>query len=340
VSGDFDHRALLRRVVDDVLNATRATGGGREALEAGISEAGWRDVALGAGGDEELADLAVILQGLGRHGASAPLLECHVAAWVAGRTEGGGDEVLVLPRPGSDEVVVTPAGGGARITGTVARTPWIPGARSLLVLAGALAVRVEADADGVELTPGANLAGEPRMTVRFSGAPAVAADVPGERVTALPCRAAALNCALMLGALEGVHDLTHAHVTSRVQFGRPLARFQMVSATVALIAGALTGARAAVDSAIEANRAGRDPVLETAAAKVWLARAATDTSRLAHQVTGAMGLTEEYGLGGLTRRLLAWRDEWGTKRAWAETLARKVAGARPESAWAQLTAVS
>jgi acyl-CoA dehydrogenase len=40
----------------------------------------------------------------------------------------------------------------------------------------------------------------------------------------------------------------------------------------------------------------------------------------AHQVHGAMGFTQEYGLGIATKRLWSWRNEDGSESYWHEWL--------------------
>jgi hypothetical protein len=45
---------------------------------------------------------------------------------------------------------------------------------------------------------------------------------------------------------------------------------------------------------------------------------------LSHQLHGAIGLAREYRLALLTERLWAWRDEFGSQRAWQERLGRLV----------------
>lgn len=348
MSNGFDHSNLLRGVVDDVLQAAARKDDGPAALWAAVEQAGWHEVAVAEAGtgDEELVDLAAIVQGLGRHGVSVPLLERHLGTWLTrGRCTGGGCVVL-LPRPGIDDVEVTRTGGSIRVSGAVGRAPWLPTCDSLLLVldaetgTDAQALRIEIGTAAVEVRSGSNLAGEPRHSVVLRNSPAIAMDVDVERIELLRCRAAALNAAMMLGALERVLELTCDHATSRAQFGKPLAAFQMVSASIALISAGLAGARAAVDGAIEANVSRHDPVVTTAAAKIWLGRAATDTARMAHQVHGAMGLTQEYELGRFTPRLLAWRDEWGTARYWATALAKRFSGMPSGSSWQQLIAAT
>ena len=50
-------------------------------------------------------------------------------------------------------------------------------------------------------------------------------------------------------------------------------------------------------------------------------------SAIAHQIHGAIGMTQEYTLRFITSRLWSWRDEWGSEDMWAKELARSaVAG--------------
>jgi acyl-CoA dehydrogenase len=56
----------------------------------------------------------------------------------------------------------------------------------------------------------------------------------------------------------------------------------------------------------------------------------------AHQVHGAIGFTQEYPLHRFTRRLIAWRAEFGTDRFWAERLGRQVAAIGADSVWSEL----
>jgi acyl-CoA dehydrogenase len=56
----------------------------------------------------------------------------------------------------------------------------------------------------------------------------------------------------------------------------------------------------------------------------------------AHQATGAMGMTREFALGALTRRLWSWRDEWGGGRPFATELGRSLAAGGAEEFWPTL----
>jgi acyl-CoA dehydrogenase len=70
-----------------------------------------------------------------------------------------------------------------------------------------------------------------------------------------------------------------------------------------------------------------------AAAKSVAADAATIATAAAHQAHGAMGMTQEYPLHSLTRRLWAWTREYGTGAQSADELGAIVAASGPDSLW-------
>ena len=50
-----------------------------------------------------------------------------------------------------------------------------------------------------------------------------------------------------------------------------------------------------------------------------------------------MGMTKEYELGQLSRRLLSWRDEFGGERYWSRELGRRVTDAGADDVWPRLS---
>jgi acyl-CoA dehydrogenase len=62
-------------------------------------------------------------------------------------------------------------------------------------------------------------------------------------------------------------------------------------------------------------------------------QAATVAAAASHQAHGAMGMTREYELGQLTRRLWSWRDEYGSERYWSRTLGRQLIDAGADGLW-------
>jgi len=76
--------------------------------------------------------------------------------------------------------------------------------------------------------------------------------------------------------------------------------------------------------------------LEVASAKIRVGEAATEGAGIAHQVLGAIGFTQEHILHRYTRRLWAWRDDFGSESAWAVKLGQLVAAKGPDGLWPML----
>ncbi|GAW52403.1 MULTISPECIES: acyl-CoA dehydrogenase family protein [unclassified Nocardioides] len=341
----------LREVVDDVL-ADR--GGEPEEhptpLWNSLADLGWtavgvREDAGGEGGD--LADVATIVEGLGRHHASVPLAETLVARRVLAAAG------LPWTTPGAVGVVADCRGsGGVRVertgadqvalSGRVARVPWGRSAQHLVLYATdaggeELAVYLPTGRPGVDWADGANLAGEPRDTLVLDGVPAeVLLSAPS--ADTVRAESALLTAAMLCGALQRAFEQTVTHASTREQFGRPLIRFQAVANLVAGFASELEQARVALRRAVSAAVAGDpDAWTRAAAARVMAGRAATEGARVAHQVHAAMGVTREHPLHLSTRRLWSWRDEAGTQRWWSERLGHELLGRGPDGRWAWIT---
>jgi alkylation response protein AidB-like acyl-CoA dehydrogenase len=219
--------------------------------------------------------------------------------------------------------------------------PWGAEADDLLVVVtgpgGDLLVAVDPDPERCERHPGRNLADEPRDRLVFHEARAhVVGPVARDEVWAA---GALLRAAQLVGATEAVvaSTLTHAH--TREQFGRPLVRFQAVGSLVAVVTAQLVVARAALHDAVAWSSERPDPERVAVAFSV-AARAAGTVARGAHQVHGAMGVTREHGLHRSTRRLWAWREEFGGARGSSARLGAALADSDGEDLWRWVTAWS
>ena len=136
----------------------------------------------------------------------------------------------------------------------------------------------------------------------------------------------------MTGALETILSLTVRYAQERVQVGRPIGEFQAIQQQISVLASHVAAAVAAAQGAID--RAARsDADFEIAAAKTRIGEAAGISAVIAHQVHGAMGFTHEHSLQLSTRRLWAWRDEFGSEAEWAEWIGRAVARVGGSGLW-------
>ena len=140
----------------------------------------------------------------------------------------------------------------------------------------------------------------------------------------------------MSGAIEKLLELTIGYVGERKQFGRPISRFQAVQHSVARMAGEVAASTRASDAAIEALDTDLF-VIQVSAAKVRVGEAAGVVAEIAHQAHGAMGFTHEHELHHYTRRLWAWRDEYGHEKEWQQLVGRRVAAAGADRAWALIS---
>jgi alkylation response protein AidB-like acyl-CoA dehydrogenase len=150
---------------------------------------------------------------------------------------------------------------------------------------------------------------------------------------------ALFRAAQMAGAMEAALALSTRYANDRIQFGRPIAKFQAIQQQLALLAEQAAAASVAVESAASATAADRpSSELAVAAAKIRAGEAAGKVAEIAHQVHGAIGFTHEHSLHRLTRRLWSWRDEFGNESHWSRELGRAVMAAGADALWPTITA--
>lgn len=213
--------------------------------------------------------------------------------------------------------------GRAALSGRVARVPWGRHADWLLVAAGDEGGEclVLVSCEDAEIQVGANLAGEPRDTMVFADA-AIATQAPfagaGRRLLEA---GAAIRTVQIAGASRALLATVLDYANSRVQFGRPIGKFQAVQQNLAVMAAQTAAATGAADLAVEAS-AGWDP-FGIAVGKARAGEAAGAIAGIAHQCMGAIGFTKEHRLHRFTKRLLSWRDEFGSEAFWSCELGRR-----------------
>lgn len=276
---------------------------------------------------------APLLRMTGAYALRTPLAETMIANWLADRAD-----LPVTDAPTTLAVAtgdVTHVDGGRRFTGTITRVAWARHAEWVLTGVGDQLLRLPLA--GATITPAANIADEPRDTVRIDitvAATGVANLPAGLDVEGV---GAAMRTLQVAGALESALDLAIGHVNERVQFGRPLAKFQAVQQEIARAAGQVAAAGGAADMAA-LWLAGRASRLTLAAARTRLGEAAGIACNILHQMHGAMGFTQEHRLHRFTRSALAWRDEFGSHARWAGEVADAALAAGRHGLWPLITA--
>src|SRR3989440_3316267 len=182
-----------------------------------------------------------------------------------------------------------------------------------------------------------NLALEPRDTLIFRDARAVAAAPADVAADAIYLYGAMARAAQMAGALESCLTQAVRYATERKQFGKPIGNFQAIQQSLAVLAGHVAASGIAAESAFRAAER-NDARFEIAVAKVRVGEAAGVGAGIAHQTHGAIGFTYEHSLHFATRRLWSWRAEFGSENAWARQLGRAVAARGADALWSDLTA--
>ncbi len=340
--------------------------------EAGLTLA-WVPESLGGAG-AELADGFAVLREAGRSAVALPVAETLLAGWLLAGAGIASPQGAMACGPVREADRLILAKGGT-VSGRLRAIAFAREAKHLALLVereggGAAAALVEAGAAGIG--NGVSIAGDALDTVHLDGVrPVAVADVPAAAGrAAFTLVGATVRSVQMAGALEAILDLAVAYANERVAFGRPIAKFQAVQHNLARLAGEVAAAIAAAGSAADAIAAAAgappplapprkgegNPVgasgegsargagfdegvfLEAASAKIRVGEAAGEGAAIAHQVLGAIGFTREHVLHRFTRRLWAWRDDFGNESVWAVKLGHLVAAKGGDALWPMLAA--
>lgn len=333
---------LIGRSVERLLHEKVTAERTLAAEAAGMDGDCWEGlVGLGLAGPDSTdlseRDVVSVTRTIGHAAALVPYADCEgLARWLAVNAgiESQPSELLGLLVLDGAEPVSQDRSGNLRIATGGRRLPWGRFCRRTLVAfrwqdRPRIATVTTA---GLRLEPTANLAGEPLDRC-------IAVDVVPDQVTevdeahapaALLRRAALLRSAAMLGAMQRIHEITVTYAGDRRQFGRSLSQFQVIQAYLAEMAGELAATQAMLECCLLEPSGDPDgPAAddaEVAALRIRAGLAAQRVAALGHQIHGAIGFTQEYPLHLWTRRLWAWREEYGNDRWWRTRLGRQMIG--------------
>ena len=302
--GETLHELLTKADTPAVIRswATGSPGAGlalwRSLAEAGVFAVAVPEAFDGAG--PLPVELVTAFHELGRHAVPGPYAETVAAATLLDRL---GDEALA----------------DAWLPGIAAGTAVVS-----LALPPAVPYGLDADvadlvlvADGDELRGGvpgaARTSLDPARRLFPVTADAVLAGGPAVREAAAAAYdMGALACAAQLVGLgRGLLETTVEYATARRQFGRPIGEFQAVKHH---LANALVGLEYARPLVYGAALATASPTFarDVSAAKVAAAEAAYTAAKIALQVHGAIGYTDEYDPSLWIRKVRALHSAWGS----------------------------
>ncbi|WP_327104806.1 acyl-CoA dehydrogenase family protein [Nonomuraea glycinis] len=323
--GETVDKVLAQAAVPGVI---RAWAGGDPgpglALWRSLAGAGVFAVAVPerAGGAGVLpVELVTAFHELGRHGVPGPCAETVAVAalldrltpdspWPAGIADG--TVVATLAPPPTLDSPTPPLDAGTPTPPdplTAARTPPYAldadVAAPVLMVAGAqLRAGVPGGVRG-SLDPARRLFPVTPGDVLAAGSEVAAAAGEARDLGTLVC------AAQLTGLGRRLLEVSVEYAGTRRQFGRPIGEFQAVRHQLANALVELEYARPLVYGAALAHGT-PDFAREVSAAKVMASEAAYRTARIALQVHGAIGYTDEYDLSLLIRKARALRAAWGS----------------------------
>lgn len=276
-------------------------------------------------------DAFAVLRLVGYHALPLPVGESVVATWLLNRSG--------LEQPTGLATIAARTEGklkNGHFTGQVSAVPWGHEAAAVVAALDGQLIMLSVD-DAVSIARHENPADEPRDTLHFSKAAVAYAPC----TTDLMALGALIRTAQIAGAMDAALTQSIAYANERVQFGKPIGKFQALQQNLAVFAEEAAAVNCAGQAAFAAtDKYDGDAGFEIAAAKLRANMATGIGTATAHQLHGAIGFTQEYGLHPLTRRLWSWRSEFGNDRLWSQRLGEHVIAAGADAFWPNLTSRS
>ena len=279
-------------------------------------------------------DLALVAEEMGRVGATDPLIDTGILGGGLIAALGNDDQQAMLEEiiAGTLQLALAHAEPGSRYdlsrVSTTATDGKLTGRKAVVVnggVADTLIVSARtagdvADQDGISLyLVAADAPGLTRRSYPLTGGGHAAEitldDTPGtllgdegQAYAALATAHARATCAISaeaVGLMDAIRILTVDYLKTRKQFGQPIGKFQALQHRMADVLIEIEQARSAVINLaghLEAEPAVRD--VHVAATKTLIGQVARLVAEESIQMHGGIGMTEEYGLAHLAKRLV------------------------------------
>lgn len=321
--GDLAAQILGDRVTHESLREIERSGETKfdRGTWAAIAQAGLLGIALpesAGGAGLGLVELARVLEVVGKTAAALPVWE-SIALGALPIAEFGSDELQAawLGRVADGSVVLTGAwheddGDPYQIltTATASGDGVVVSGHKICVpsaqLADAFVVPAQIDGlpglvlvergDGVSVEPIITTSGSPDANLTFDGAAGTVIVIGAAALGRAFEIAVATQCALSLGNVEAMVDLTAAYTKERKQFDVPIAMFQAVGHRAADCYIDAEGIRLTTWQAITRLAEGLDATDEVSVAKFWAAWGGQRVSLAAAHLHGGVGVDRDYPL--------------------------------------------
>ncbi|MGV9661910.1 acyl-CoA dehydrogenase family protein [Nocardia niigatensis] len=304
------------------------------ALWAALTEAGFTEIGIpeeqgGSGGST--ADALSVLHAVTGQGAHTMLLEhSALASRLVAECTGSPATGPATFAVAGDACATRDTADGVVLDGTVTDVVHGSNAAVLVILLSASGANarptiaiVATNAPGITVERGSDLLGAALDDYRFDQTPVQLHESPVD-ADELEERGALAYAVALTAAADAVRDGTLRYAAERVQFGRPLAKFQAIQQRLAGLAALTALMETATEAAIDTDDGSSARRTAIAAAKVIASASAREVAAAGHQIHGAIGFTSEHRLGRSTTALWSWRDRFGSERYWSEILAGQI----------------
>jgi acyl-CoA dehydrogenase len=247
------------------------------------------------GGGLPLAVSAVVAEAAGKAAARVPVVPVLAAlplledADLVGRVLSG--DAVVVPALGADGWKAGVTASDGRLTGTQLAVAWAAEASHVVVAAGGALFLVATE--DVALEPVRTSSLEPAANVTFDGVPGVPLKAT---VSDAVARHTLLTCSYAVGVAEASLLIAAQHVSTREQFGKPLAAFQTITYQVADCYIAVEAMRLTAAQAVWRLDQGLDVAEQTAIAAYWACDGVQHVVSKAVHLHGGLGVDVSYPL--------------------------------------------
>lgn len=307
------------------------------SLWISMAELGWPGLSLPekhGGSGMSVLDLCLLQEELGRACAPTPFAAVAVAGLAIDRYGSDEQRNVLLPQiaagsmpavPGlqyhrdsrgaEEPPVAAPGSGGLVVSGSIDFVPWAGDASAVLcpMTIGASRgdrrlVLLPFNALGMSRTPLRSVGPDRLWRVDMDSV-----HVPTSAVLAHSAASASrhvlammdtVQCCDTVGALGKVLEATVAYAKERTQFGRAIGSFQVIQHYCADMHVMLEGLRMAAYAAAWSLSEGNESKREVAILCAWAHRVVPHILNLAHQIHGAIGVTQEHDLHLYTTRAI------------------------------------